>query len=93
MSSTSGSAGTALSTDHEVNSRLSRQLHQTTQPLAVLQGVLELSIINSRNVEDYRRSVELALVELERVTDCFNGLRTLIENLSRQEQDSGVNHV
>lgn len=92
MSSTSGSAGTAVSTYQEVSRSLSCQLHQMTQPLAVLQGVLELALVNSRTADEYRRAVQLALAELERATTCFEDLRALIERASA-DQNSGVKHV
>lgn len=57
---------------------LSRQLHQTTQPLCVLEGLLELSLVEAHTVDEYKHSVERALEELDRVVGCFQGLRNLI---------------
>ena len=96
MSSTSGIGGTLAPTDQEIPRTLARQLHQTTQPLSVLQGLLELALIESRSVDDYRRSVELSLVELGRVTDCFDELRRLVaasQNFQSGAQGSGRNRV
>ncbi len=79
----------------EVPLSLSRQLHDATQPLTVLQGLLELALIKSQTVEDYRQSVELALKESARVAICFVELRDLITLHQRQTQypSPGVNLV
>ena len=68
-----------MPTDQEISSSLFRQLHQTTQPLSVLQGLLELALIESHTVGEYKHSVELALDELARVSQCFEELRRLID--------------
>lgn len=74
-------------------SRLFQQLHQTAQPLAVLQGILELSLVDSRTVEDYRSAAELALAEARRVADRFKELRRLIQHEATPDQNFGENHV
>lgn len=96
MSSNTNIDGTAVSAGQDILGSLSRQLHQTTQPLSVLQGLLELALIESHTLDDYRRSVETALQELSRVSDCFEELRRLI-CLYRSSDDehpaSEVSHV
>jgi hypothetical protein len=57
---------------------LSDGLHQTTQPLTVLQGTLELALLTANTVREYRQAIERSLGELQRLTDCFEHLRTLI---------------
>lgn len=67
-----------MQTGENMGRDLSRQLHQTTQPLSVLQGILELALIQAKTADDYKRSVGQALDELERVCECFEDLRRLI---------------
>lgn len=52
-------------------------LHQTAQPLTVLQGVLELSLITAETIQDYRQSIETALLQTGRLMDCLNEIRML----------------
>ncbi len=75
---------------HEPLPSLARQLHQTAQPLSVLQGVLELALMRSSTVEDYKRSVEIALRESARITACFEELRQLIAQRESEQQTPGV---
>jgi hypothetical protein len=56
----------------------SRGLHDTAQPLTVLQGLLELSLMQAQTVEDYRESVTTALAEMARVIACFEHVRQLV---------------
>jgi signal transduction histidine kinase len=56
----------------------SRTLHDAAQPLTVVQGLLELTLLQARSVEEYRESVEAALVEMARVGDCFNKVRQIV---------------
>jgi len=64
--------------DQEIAGAVSRGLHQATQPLTVLQGMLELALLNASSVEEYKRTIERSLDELQRVVDCFERLRTVI---------------
>jgi len=80
-----------MPTDQTNGRSVSRQFHQTTQPLSVLQGLLELSLIRSTTVEEYRLSIERALKELARVTICFAELRRLID-AAEQGAKTGANH-
>ena len=52
-------------------------LHQTAQPLTVLQGVLELALIKAETVQEYRQSIETALLQTGRIVDCLNQIRVL----------------
>ena len=78
MSSNPGLGETAVSTENDLPQKLSRQLHQTTQPLSVLQGLLELALVEVRTAEQYQHSIQRALEEVRRTADCFQQLRTLI---------------
>lgn len=57
--------------DHEIAQRLARQLHDAAQPISVLQGVLELALIESSTIEDYKQAIERALRESSRLLGCF----------------------
>jgi signal transduction histidine kinase len=59
-------------------SAASRGLHDTAQPLTVLQGLLELTLMQAQTVEDYRESVTTALAEMARVIACFENVRQLV---------------
>ena len=59
----------------------SRALHDTAQPLTVLQGLLELALERAQTVEDYRESVIAALAETARVTACFENVRQFVRLL------------
>jgi len=76
LNSTTGEA--VISSDQEIPDTLSRALHQTTQPLTALQGILELALLTATTVDEYKDVIEQSLEELRRVTDCFGHLRTLI---------------
>lgn len=52
-------------------------LHQTAQPLTVLQGVLELALIKAETIQEYRQSIETALLQTGRIIDCLNQIRVL----------------
>lgn len=78
LNSTTGEA--VVSADQEILGTLSRALHQTTQPLTVLQGTLELALLKATTVDEYKDVIERSLEELRRVTDCFGHLRTLIQS-------------
>jgi signal transduction histidine kinase len=56
----------------------SRGLHDTAQPLTVLQGLLELALEQARTTEDYRKALTAALSETARVTACFENVRQLV---------------
>lgn len=97
MSSNAKTDGTTVSADQNISRNLSRQLHETTQPLSVLQGLLELALIESHTTDDYKHSIEKALEELARVSDCFEELRRLIclygSSNTGRAVSGGSNHV
>lgn len=78
MASETEACPVAQSATKEIQRNLLRQLHRTTQPLSVLQGSLELSLVEARTTVEYRDSIQLALEELYRVADCFESLRKMI---------------
>jgi hypothetical protein len=82
-----------VATAQEISHSLSGQLHEISQPFSVLQGTLELALIESRTVEDYRRSIEHALAESARLADCFEQLRGVVGRLSTTDQIARVTHV
>lgn len=53
-------------------------MHQASQPLTVIHGTLELALLTANTMEKYRDAVERSLEELQRLTDCFRVLRTMI---------------
>jgi hypothetical protein len=69
---------TMVSVDQDTEGGLSRTLHQATQPLTVIQGTLELALLTASTLEQYKYAVGQSLEELQRLTDCFERLRTLI---------------
>jgi signal transduction histidine kinase len=78
--------------NHEIASAVSQELHQTAQPLTVLQGLLELSLLKSGTIEEYRSSLERAINELHRVVAGFDHVRELIHStqLSSQLQSAAL---
>jgi hypothetical protein len=79
MSSNSRTGEAAVSADQEIFGAISLGLHQTTQPLTILQGTLELALLNANTVEQYRSAIERSLGELRRVADCFEHLRSVAQ--------------
>jgi len=77
MSPKSSARGSEVLVDQEISDSLSLGLHQTTQPLTILQGTLELALLNARTVDEYKSAIERSLEELHRVTECFEHLRTI----------------
>jgi signal transduction histidine kinase len=68
-----------------LNQEISRRLHDTAQPLTVLQGMLELALLKARTVEEYRDYCQQAIEELQRVTNHFDRVRELMRgNLIEQ---------
>ena len=56
----------------------SRGLHDTAQPLTVLQGLLEFTLMQAQTVQEYRESLTTALAEMSRLTACFENVRQLV---------------
>ena len=57
------------------SSLLSRELHQTAQPLTVLQGMLELALLSSFTTEEYRGVIQRAMEQSQRISGCFDLVR------------------
>src|SRR5271170_6676512 len=76
----------------EIASAVSKELHQTAQPLTVLQGLLELSLLKSGTIEEYRKSLERAIDQLQRVVAGFDHVRELIHStqMSSHLQSSAI---
>jgi hypothetical protein len=64
--------------ENQLAKAASRGLHDTAQPLTVLQGVLELALERARTAEEYREALSSALLEATRVTACFDHVRELV---------------
>jgi hypothetical protein len=91
MSSNSRTGEPVVCVEQAIPDALSRSLHQATQPLTVLQGTLELALLSASTVQEYKQAVERSLEELQRVTDSFEHLRTLAQEV--QQKKSEVAHV
>lgn len=74
------SISTGNAFDPENSAELSRGLHQLAQPLTVLQGCLELILMGTHSVDEYKRSIQQALDESRRVSDSFDHIRELVRN-------------
>jgi len=79
MSSKLSAGGPQVLVDQEISGSISLGLHQATQPLTILQGTLELALLNASTVKEYRNAIERSLEELQRVTECFEQLRTITQ--------------
>lgn len=83
---TQGFKSHSASTSTEDVKQILHTLHQTAQPLTVLQGVLELALIKSETVEEFRQSIETALLQTGRIVDCLNQIRMLVNTDASQNQ-------
>lgn len=84
MSNISHNAEPTQAMNGEIATAVSQELHQTAQPLTVLQGLLELSLLKSGTIEEYRNSLERAINELQRVVAGFDHVRELIHSTQLQ---------
>ena len=57
---------------------LSQGLHQTAQPLTVLQCLLEQALLDPCNAEQYREVIARAMSEARRVTECLDHVFKLV---------------
>jgi hypothetical protein len=76
------------------------ELHQTAQPLTVLQGLLELALLSSATVEEYRGVIQRAVEESRRVSTGFDRMRKLIANslpktpcVSTTAENQGIEYI
>ena len=56
--------------------------HQLNQPLTALRGSLELALTTARSSEDYRKSIQVALEQTDRVILLKQALDELAESSS-----------
>ena len=74
--------GFELDAGNDVNQTVAqvttRSLRDVAQPLTVLQGIIELSLMRDRTAEEYRMALESALQEVERVTIRLDHVRHLM---------------
>jgi hypothetical protein len=63
--------------DSATSSAISHELHQTAQPLTVLQGLLELSLLTSSTAEEYRGVIQRAMEQSRRISGCLDLVRKL----------------
>jgi len=54
------------------------ELHAMAQPLTVLRGTLELALLEAQTLDQYRQSIESALLEAGRAALCLNHTREMI---------------
>jgi hypothetical protein len=57
---------------------LSQGLHQTAQPLTVLQCLLEQALLDPCTAEQYREVIARAMSEARRVTECLDHVFKLV---------------
>ena len=60
------------------SSALSYELHQTAQPLTVLQGMLELALLSARTTEEYRGAIQCAMEQSQRISGSLDLVRKLV---------------
>lgn len=68
---------------------ISQQLHQTAQPLALLQGWLELALLKPHSVDEYKGIIERAIDQSRRLSGCFDRVREMVRV---QESESHSAH-
>ena len=59
----------------EVLEAVSQGLHQVAQPMTVLQGVLELALLAPSTEEQYKRTLQRAMDQWQRVAASIDALR------------------
>lgn len=62
----------------ELATSVADALHQMAQPLTILQGLLELSLLQAKTEEDFRISTEEALAQLQRAMHSLHQARTIL---------------
>jgi len=75
---------------------ISRGLHRAAQPLTVLQGILELSLLKPHTSEEFQGVVLRAMEQSQRVSDYFDHVRQLVhlqESVPELKRFSLVNLV
>lgn len=77
MSSSAPSSVMTMGSSWVTRSAISHELHQTAQPLTVLQGLLELALLTSSTTEEYRGVIQRAMEQSQRISGCFDQVRRL----------------
>jgi len=80
MASPSSKLAPVHTLDQKIVEDIAHGLHETAQPLAVLQGTLELALLKAHTVEDYRKACQRAIDELQRVNKHFDNVRNLLRS-------------
>jgi signal transduction histidine kinase len=80
MASPSRGLKPELSLHDALVQEIAHGLHDTAQPLAVLQGILELALIKAQTPADYRNVCQRALDELQRVNTGFDNVRKVLRS-------------
>ena len=62
----------------EVMEAVAQGLHQMAQPMTVLQGVLELGLIEPCSAEEYQRTLQRAMDQWQRVAASIDAIRQLV---------------
>jgi len=57
---------------------ISHELHQTAQPLSLLQGWLEMALLTPHSAEEYKRIIQRAIDHSKRLSGCFDHVRELV---------------
>ncbi|MGH9500032.1 MAG: sensor histidine kinase [Terriglobales bacterium] len=69
---------TIASSSALAGSAISYELHQTAQPLTVLQGILELAMLSSGTAEEYRGVIQNAMEQSQRISGSLDLVRRLV---------------
>ena len=72
------SGGTDQTEAAQDRKSLSRELHETAQPLTVLQGLLELALLQPGSADEYRDVIQRAAEQSRRVSKGFDHVRRLL---------------
>jgi signal transduction histidine kinase len=80
MSSSAQSSVMTMGSRWVTSTAISRELHQTAQPLTVLQGLLELALLTSSTTEEYRGVIQRAMEQSQRISGCFDEVRRLFHS-------------
>lgn len=78
MPITSHDAELVLHSIHQMVAQARTTLHNSAQPLALLQGILELAMLKNGSIDDFRITSETALREAQRVCEHFDELRKTV---------------
>ncbi len=86
MPISSGSSEREVLSRDEITQAVSRSLHDLAQPLTVLQGSLELALMQAETIEQCREAMTTALAEAERVIAGLKRARHLVRLQTASER-------